>query len=78
MSSPPDAGFPAQRLARALLGGEVGFALLDRLNEEFPTISRAEVFFGVTLALSELHAGLVAAEYEARILRRQLDRREAA
>lgn len=81
MSPPADAPLPAQAFARALLTGEVGHALLDRLNAEFPDIGRHDVFYGVTLALSDLHAGLIAADYEARVLRRQLERlehREAA
>lgn len=77
-SVPLDATFPAQRFARALISGEVGFALLNRLRTEFATIGREEIFVGCTLALSELHASLIAADYEARVLRSQLERREAA
>lgn len=78
MTAPPDATFPAQRFARALMAGEVGFALLERLRAEFAAISREETFLGCALALSEMHAGLVAADYEIRILRRQIEHREAA
>jgi hypothetical protein len=78
MTAPPDATFPAQRFARALMSGEVSFALLHRLRAEFATIGREEVFVGCTLALSEMHASLIAADYEARVLRTQLERREAA
>lgn len=78
MTAPPEVAFPAQRFARALLSGEVGFALLDKLTADFPDIGRNDVFFGCTLALSEMHASLIASEYELRIARRQLEHREAA
>lgn len=72
MSSPPDAFIPAQRLARTLLSGDLGLTLYARLAEEFPAITRHDVFYGVSLAWTELSASLLAAEAEVHDLRQRL------
>jgi hypothetical protein len=72
MSGPSDENLPAQVLARALLGGEVGLSLLDRLETDFATTSRSDVFLAIALAWTEMQAGLVACEAEIRSLRREL------
>lgn len=73
-----DATLPAQAFARALLTGRIGFALFHDLSEQFPAITRQEVFWGCALAWTDREAALVAAEVEIRTLRRQLEHREAA
>ncbi len=71
------AGLPAQAFARFLLSGEVGLRLYYALADQFPTIRRIEVFFGIALAWTDLQAALVAAEAQILDLRRRLSSRSA-
>ena len=70
-------GLPSQALARLLLSGLVGLRLYYALGNEFPAIRRAEVFFGIALAWTDMQAALIAVELELADLRRQLDGRSA-
>ena len=63
---------PSQKLAKCLLTGSVGMNLFHELADSFPTIHLTEVFFGITLAWTDMQAGLVAAEAEIDHLRRRL------
>lgn len=69
---------PAKKLAVALLSGLVGFELFHTLERDFPDIRRADVFFGIALAWTELQASLLACEVEIRALKAQVGLREAA
>lgn len=76
MSPAPDTDLPAQRLARLLLSGCVGQALLAELSTRFRDISRSDMFWGVALAWTDREAALLAAEAEILDLRRRLARAE--
>ena len=72
------AGLPSQALARVLLSGEVGLRLYHALADQFPSIRRPEVFFGIALAWTDIQAALVAAETQISHLRRQLGAERSA
>ncbi len=70
MATDPDDP-PYRALARAIDSGALGSALVDKLNAEFPDISRHDVFMGIALAWTLKQADLIVAEGEAMRRRRR-------
>lgn len=63
---------PYAQLAGAIMGAGPADDLYELLWREFADVSRGDVYFAITLAWRLMQADLLAAEAEARHLRRQM------
>jgi hypothetical protein len=72
-SAPDDPQLVSLEIADTLVSsGVVGVGLAKLLRDRFPAAKRAEVFLGVAIAMTDIHAELLIAEAEIAQLRSQI------